>query len=187
MDRAITKGVWSVSVLTALIFMTSVTGVADEEFWQGDRPAATGQAFESDGWRRDLITLREGELPVGKTRGFYWDRLADMGYTITAVNYDEPDYVEYEVVKGDRTYEVQIDIDEDTKRATDIDVAPNIWKTDATERALALNRWGANVDLPDLILVRSYEFSDRDRGQMERIVQELKALPVGQVSRVNNH
>ncbi|MGH7960423.1 MAG: hypothetical protein ACRERD_01170, partial [Candidatus Binatia bacterium] len=137
---------------------------------------------EPSAWQRDRQTLREEELLVGRTPGFYWDRLGDMGYTITAINYNQPDYVEYEVVKGDRTYEVQIDRNEDTGRATDIDVAANLWQAPATERALQLHEWGigtSNVDLPDLIIVRSYEFSDRDRKQRARMVQELEALPEG--------
>jgi hypothetical protein len=40
------------------------------------------------------------------------------------VNADRPDYVEYEIVKGNDTYEVQIDIDKNSGKATRVDVAP---------------------------------------------------------------
>jgi hypothetical protein len=52
------------------------------------------------------------------------------------VNYDKPDYVEYEVVKGDKSYEVQIDLDKNSHKARKVDVAYNAWQTDATEDAL---------------------------------------------------
>jgi hypothetical protein len=56
------------------------------------------------------------------------------------VNYDKPDYVEYEVVKGDQSYEVQIDLDKNSGRAKKIDVTTNMWQAEATERALEANR-----------------------------------------------
>jgi hypothetical protein len=48
--------------------------------------------------------------------------------------YDKADYVEYEVVKDDETFEVQIEMKQG--KATEIDVATNMWKAEATERAL---------------------------------------------------
>ena len=48
---------------------------------------------------------------------------------------DKADYAEYEVVKGSDSYEVQIDFDKGGK-ARKVDVAANVWKADATERAL---------------------------------------------------
>ena len=63
-----------------------------------------------------------------------------MGWKVTSVNYDKPDYVEYEVVKGDESYEVQIDFDKSSHKATKIDVAMNAWKTDATKQALKQDR-----------------------------------------------
>jgi hypothetical protein len=59
-----------------------------------------------------------------------------MGWKITSVNYDKPDYAEYEIVKGDQTYEVQIDLDKNSHKATKVDVATNVWKADSTENAL---------------------------------------------------
>jgi hypothetical protein len=59
-----------------------------------------------------------------------------MGWKITSVNYDKPDYVEYEIVKGNDSYEVQIDFDENSHKAKQVDVAANAWQSEATERAL---------------------------------------------------
>ena len=58
-----------------------------------------------------------------------------MGYQVTSVNDNEADHLEMEVVKGDTSYEVKVDFDEKTKKSTDVDVAPNIWETEATEKA----------------------------------------------------
>ena len=62
-----------------------------------------------------------------------------MGWKITSVNYDKPDYVEYEIVKADQSYEVQIDVDKNSHKGTKVDVTTNAWKTDATKQALKGN------------------------------------------------
>ena len=59
-----------------------------------------------------------------------------MGWKITSVNHDKPDYVEYEIVKGDQSYEVQIDFDKNSRKGIKVDVAANAWKADATKKAL---------------------------------------------------
>jgi hypothetical protein len=117
--------------------------------------------------------------------------LRDLGYTITSVNYNSPDYVEYEVVKGDRSYEVQMDLDEDTGRATDIDIDPNIWKADRTEARLEQSDseqsnseqtdQTASLNNPGYIMVITpmYVATAQDRTKMGRMVQELENLPVG--------
>ncbi len=59
-----------------------------------------------------------------------------MGWKITSVNSDKPDYAEWEIVKADHSYEVQLDFDKTTHKATKIDVTTNMWQAEATERAL---------------------------------------------------
>jgi hypothetical protein len=49
-----------------------------------------------------------------------------MDYKVTSVNADRPDYAEYGIVKGNDTYEVLIDFDKNSGKATKVDVAPNI-------------------------------------------------------------
>ena len=78
----------------------------------------------------------EAALKTGEEKGFYRRELEKMGWKITSVNYDKPDYVEYEIVKGDQSYEVQIDFDKNSHKATKVDVAANAWKADATKKAL---------------------------------------------------
>lgn len=81
----------------------------------------------------------EKELGVGRDRSHYRSALEKMGYKVTSVNYDKPDYVEYEVVKGDDSYEVQVDFDEKSKKSTKVDVTVNMVQADATSRALGRN------------------------------------------------
>src|SRR4030095_3747927 len=83
-----------------------------------------------------------------------------LGGQITSVNYDKPDYVEYEIVKDKSSYEVQIDFDKNSRKATKVDVTANAWKTDATERTL---REGKKVEYPNKTTANPSRFSDRDR------------------------
>jgi uncharacterized protein YmfQ (DUF2313 family) len=78
----------------------------------------------------------EAALKTGEEKAFYRRELEKMGWKITSVNYDKPDYVEYEIVKGDQSYEVQIDFDNNSRKGTKVDVVANAWKADATKKAL---------------------------------------------------
>jgi hypothetical protein len=83
----------------------------------------------------------EAALKPGQDKNFYRKELEKMGWKITSVNYDKADYVEYEIVKGDQSYEVQIDFDKNQK-ASKVDVAANAWKADATKKALSQRQAG---------------------------------------------
>ena len=85
---------------------------------------------------KDSEDKLEQALKTGEEKDFYRRQLEKMGWKITSVNYDKPDYVEYEIVKGDDSYEVQIDFDKNSRKAKKVDVALNAWKTDATKQAL---------------------------------------------------
>jgi hypothetical protein len=162
---------WSVCLLSLLPFSI---------------PAVGGTDYDWDWSRGPGLARLQSQLPAGRTYEFYREKLADLGYEITSVNYSDPDYMEYEVVRGDQTYEVQIEMDPDSGRATDIDVASNIWRTAATERMLDVNalknelRDTTLADDADVVgRVRSYRFSDRDQARMPHLVKELEALPAG--------
>ena len=58
---------------------------------------------------------------------------------ITSVNDREADYVEYEIVKGDNSYEVQIDLDPTTKLGKEVDVTSNLWEAESTDRTKDAN------------------------------------------------
>jgi ribosomal protein S6 len=91
-------------------------------------PVQTNAQSESD--------QLEQKLRAGQSRTDYRSILESNGYRIAAINQDKKDYLEYEVVKGDRSYEVQLDFNNGAARASEIDVAANMWRADATERML---------------------------------------------------
>jgi uncharacterized protein YmfQ (DUF2313 family) len=117
----------------------------------------------------------EQALKTGEEKDFYRRELERMGWQITAVNYDKPDYLEYEVVKGPSTYEVQVSFDKNSHKANKVDVAWNMWKADATERALK----GEKLDYPKRTTTMATRYSDRDmmkssKSEKTRLEQALK-------------
>jgi opacity protein-like surface antigen len=85
-------------------------------------------------WTNEKDRL-EKALPMNLKAADYRSKIEGMGYKVTAVNDREKDYVEYEIVKGENSYEVQIDLDTRTGMAREIDVTSNLWQADATDRA----------------------------------------------------
>lgn len=88
---------------------------------------------------RDSVSTGEKErlqqaLQGAAARADYAKVLESNGYRISAINTDKPDYLEYEVVKGDKTYEVQLNFDKGAAKATKVDVASNLWRADATKQ-----------------------------------------------------
>ena len=77
----------------------------------------------------------EKQLGVGHDRAYYRTAFEKMGYKVTSVNDNEADNLEMEVVKGDTSYEVEVDFDEKTRKSTSVDVSTNMWETESTERA----------------------------------------------------
>ena len=97
-----------------------------------------GAAAFSSGTGATMSILQA--LKPGEDKDFYRRELDRMGWQITAVNYDKPDYVEYEIVKGPSTYEVQIDLDKNSQKANKVSVGYNLWKAEATNKALKQNQ-----------------------------------------------
>jgi uncharacterized protein YmfQ (DUF2313 family) len=146
----------------------------------GDAKTTSNPSMYSDRDRtkasKDEKEKLEQTLKTGEEKSFYRRELEKMGWQITSVNYDKPDYLEYEIVKGKSSYEVQIDFDKNSHKGTKVDVTANAWKTDATERAL---REGKKVDYPNKTTANPNRFSDRDRmksakNQEEKLEQALK-------------
>jgi opacity protein-like surface antigen len=86
------------------------------------------------GWTDEKDRL-EKALPMNLKAADYRSKIEALGYKVTAVNDRERDYVEYEIVKGENSYEVQIDLDSGTGMAKKIDVTSNLWEAEATDRA----------------------------------------------------
>jgi uncharacterized protein YmfQ (DUF2313 family) len=101
----------------------------------------------------------EQALKTGEEKDFYRRELEKMGWQITAVNYNKPDYLEYEIVKGPSTYEVQVTLDKNSHKANKVDVEWNMWKAEATERALK----GQKVDFPRGTTSNASRYSERDK------------------------
>ncbi|MEO8740236.1 MAG: hypothetical protein ABI537_11115, partial [Casimicrobiaceae bacterium] len=78
--------------------------------------------------------MLEQKLKAGTDRASYKKIIEDNGYRVSAINADKPDYLEYEIVKGTHSLEVQLDFKDGAKRATGIDVTSNMWRADSTKR-----------------------------------------------------
>jgi uncharacterized protein YmfQ (DUF2313 family) len=150
---------------------------------------SSAQTTDSAQWNQGQAELQK-QLHPGMASDGYRKKLQQLGYKITSTNYETSDYLEYEVVKGDQTWEVQIDVDEDTGKATEIDIAQNVWKTDETtaavERGQELSRTtatGTGVGSSETARrtrnMRNNQYSDRDRSTTDQLVRELDTLPVG--------
>ena len=85
-------------------------------------------------WNSEKERLQKS-LPANMKVASYKPKLEQMGYQVTSVNDKKKDYVEYEIVKGDNSYEVQIDVDPTTQVAKKVDVDSNLWDSEGTERA----------------------------------------------------
>jgi len=133
-------------------------------------------------WERGKEELTRS-LKIGEDKAFYRRELEKLGYQVTSINYDKPDYVEYEVVKGEQTYEIQINIDKNSHRASKVDVTANLYKADTTDRVLKGHKL-ADKEKTDqgLFHVRNSRFSDRDnKSSWERGKDELvRSLKIGE-------
>jgi len=152
MEYEIVKGNTSAELQIELDKATKMANKIEvaSNLWRADstKAATKGQNFtmanSGDYSDRKYMKAWSGEkdmlqkaLGKGQTPDFYRKKLADMGYQITSTNDRDKGYVEYEVVKGRNSYEVQIDMDTGTGRAKGVDVTTNMWESEATERAMA--------------------------------------------------
>jgi hypothetical protein len=136
-------------------------------------PFTVGAASSNEMWNQGQAELQKQLMP-GTPAADYRKKIEGLGYKVTSTNYNNKDYFEYELVKGDMTWEVQIDVDDKTNKATKVDVVANTWKTDATERAL-----GRNVVTSNKTMYRN-PYSERDRVSVSSLIKELEAMPVDQ-------
>jgi uncharacterized protein YmfQ (DUF2313 family) len=155
-------------MLAAVVPMT-VTAVGADDSKHSDRDRMRSS--------KDDKGRLEQALKTGEEKPFYRRELEKMGWHITSVNYDKPDYLEYEIVKGDQSYEVQIDVDKNSHKATKVDVVTNAWQTDATKQALKNGK--KKVEYPKTTTSSPERFSERDRmksskNEKEKLEQALK-------------
>jgi len=156
-----------VSLVTVLFFASSAASADRDGSPFSDRS-------KKNEWEKQRNELTRN-LKTGEDRDFYRKELEKLGYQITSVNHDKADYVEYEVVKGKDTFEIEIDIDKNTHKATKVDVASNMWMAETTDQMLK----GKQPDKKKVTHKGNARFSDRDhRGKWEKgkdqLVQALK-------------
>ena len=162
-------------ILTAALIAPAPLQAADGPTKKGDADRSRYSDRDQRKGYDDEEQKLEQALKAGQDKNFYRRELEKMGYQITSVNYDKPDYVEFEIVKGNNSYEAQIDFDKNSGKATKIDVAPNLWRTDATKAALQ----GKKVDYPKGTIANPDRYSDRDRrkaynSEEEKLEKTLK-------------
>ena len=97
-------------------------------------PEKVSDRIRGKEWASEKVKVEEA-LGVGHDRDYYAPALEKMGYKVTSVNDKDEDNLELEVVKGDTSYEVEVEFDETSKMSTSVDVSTNIWETEATEQA----------------------------------------------------
>ena len=86
-------------------------------------------------WSQEKAALADA-MPVGKKFEDYKQILKAKGYQITSINDKDDKEVEFEVVKGDHSFEVNLERDADTKVVKEVEVSHNIWASEETEKAL---------------------------------------------------
>src|SRR6266545_5086601 len=153
-------------MLAAVPVTVPTAGADDSKYSDRDRMRSS----------KDEKEKLEQALKTGEEKAFYRRELEKMGWKITSVNYDKPDYVEYEIVKNDTSYEVQIDLDKNSHKATKVDVVTNAWKADATKQAL---KNGKKIEYPKRTTANPQRFSERDhmtssKNDKEKLEQVLK-------------
>jgi uncharacterized protein YmfQ (DUF2313 family) len=163
----------------AMIILAMSVGVAGTAHGaDGSRQATDGSRYSErtrkDQWERGKQELTKA-LPAGEERDFYRKELEKLGYQITSVNHDKPDYMEYEVVKGSESYEIQVDLDKNGRKAAKVEVSSNMWANQTTDQVLK----GKQANKKDVTRKDNTRFSDRDRKDSwekgkETLAQALK-------------
>jgi len=136
----------------------------------------------SERWHQGQADLQKN-LPPGQSAEIYREKIGELGYKINATNDNKPSYQEYEIVKGDQTWKVKIDIDESTHKATKVNVASNMWKSDATKQELERDKAVAGAASPSsatrsTAADSNTQYSAHDRSTNDQLINELKSLPV---------
>lgn len=116
-----------VGISLMAVFLFAATALAQRSGGDADKGSPdTSQYSDRDrskAWNTEKEKIEQALKP-GQDKNYYRQQLEKMGYKVTATNYDKADYVEYEIVKDDDSFEVQIDMKQG--KATEIDVATNM-------------------------------------------------------------
>jgi hypothetical protein len=97
------------------------------------RDAGSSDRTRIDAWDDEKDRLEK--LLQGRDVATIPDELRKAGYEITSTNDREAGYIEFEIARGENSFEVQIDVDRSSRRAEDVDVTSNLWKARSTREA----------------------------------------------------
>jgi len=143
---------------------------------------ASARSASSERWHVGQADLQKN-LPPGQPADVYRKKIEDLGYKITSTNDKKTDYQEYEVVKGDETWEVKINVDENTHKATKVDVASNMWKTDATKQEMEREKpvagsTAASSEPRSAAADHNKHNTAMDSTTNDQLISELENLPI---------
>lgn len=108
---------------------------ASDVTFDKEQPGRYSDAQFTDTWANEKKALTQA-MPVGKTLADYQQILKDRGYQITSINDVDDNEIEFEIVKGDHSFEVNLERDADTQVIDEVNVTDNIWQSEETEKAL---------------------------------------------------
>lgn len=165
-----------IAVASSTLLVTGLAHAANPTAPAAPAAKSADKNMAHPGPRSDAHEALEKKLRAGKNRADYERILKSDGYRIAAINEDKKDYLEYEVVKGADSYEVQIDFKDGAAKASEIAVQPNMWRAEATERMLEDPKYQNTAPL-----VADTQGRYSDRRLMKRWTDEKdqleKALP----------
>ncbi|ART78987.1 hypothetical protein [Oceanisphaera avium] len=132
-DAEVTNNIWRADSTKAAL-KDADYDASDVKF-DKDNPGRYSDAQFADTWTQEKAALVEA-MPVGKKFEDYKKILEDKGYQITSINDQDDDEIEFEIVKGDHSFEVNLERDDDSKVVDEVKVTNNIWHSEETEKAL---------------------------------------------------
>lgn len=157
---------------------------------------ASARSASSERWHQGQADLQKN-LPPGQPADVYRKKMEDLGYKVTATDDKKANFEEYELVKGDQTWKVKINVDDSTHKATKVNVTSNMWKSDATKQELERPKSTAGSTPSSSTMRntaadrneqyrardratadRNEQYSARDRATSDQLINELKSLPV---------
>jgi len=143
---------------------------------------ASARSASSEQWHKGQADLQKN-LPPGQPADVYRKKIEDLGYKVTATDDKKAGFEEYELVKGDQTWKVKINVDDSTHKATKVNVTSNMWKSDTTKQELEREKpvarsTSSSSAMRNTAADRNDQYSARDRSTSDQLINELKSLPV---------
>jgi len=142
---------------------------------------ASARSASSERWHQGQADLQKN-LPPGQPADVYRKKMEDLGYKVTATDDKKANYEAYELVKGDQTWKVKINVDDSTHKATKVNVTSNMWKSDATKQELERQKVARSTSnsttMRNTAADHNDQYSARDRATSDQLINELKSLPV---------